>query len=156
MELINPQDKTSRESESRERAHDQMIAMSYGHGVSCGKLTELESKGIRRLAQMIIRGVSFFEASEFGKPLGLSESDSKVLLECLVPKSFERQVTLESGETCWIGGPAARIGTVVHIGTPDGERTVYSFMIDGVPSYFERMRRAMGDRDQWHLEPSCR
>lgn len=137
------------EMKSRISIHDFMIALSYGHGVECGHLTDDEVVGLRRLAQMVVSGVTWFEACDFGKPLGWNDERSTAVIENLWKKHPERHVTCYGGIESHLGYcNAANIGTVEHITTEEGVRhKIYNFMIDGVASHLEQSMRLAGQND---------
>lgn len=129
-----------REVDSRIRVHGIMIALSYGHGVGCGSLTDDEAVGLRRLAQMVMRGVTWFEASDFGKPLGWDDVRSTGVIDSLRKKHPQLQVACDNGDVAQISYcNAAHIGTVEHLITESGsEHKIYNFLIDGAASHFAR------------------
>lgn len=89
---------------------------------------------------MVIRGVTWFEAKDFGKPLGWDETYSASIIEGLLKKYPQRKVMCDDGDASDVYySNAANIGVVECIITEFGdEHTIYNFLIDGVASHFAR------------------
>lgn len=108
--VMKSNDEMTKEVESRQRIHDRLVAICYGHG--CGTerpLTEDGKMACLRVGQMILRGASSFTPQQLGEPLGWDDERSYNAIEELWGMFTTQCVVLGDGTQVTINDRALNV-----------------------------------------------